>query len=708
MAEPVSIIVLCHNRWADTRRCLESLKRATPARLYELLVYDNASTDGTWSGLKTLARGWPQLRVFRNERNLPFAQGVNRGMRAAKGRYFLWLNNDTVLASGWLEGLLAAAKPGSVAGAGPMTNRMAPLQQVGAAFRTRAGGRVEDAPFLGGFCFLLKREAAARACLLDERFVWGWEDMDYCARLRQAGERLVLARDVFVRHAGSRTLGTMPSAERRGTDLGNRRLMLRKWMRAEPWRGDFLSLYERMPAPWHALAPRAAVLVICRGDWARARACLRSVRRSAAAVGCEVLAVDISERGRLAERLETLARGWPALKVLGPWAGESWARAANRAAAMADGSLLAILDADAAVGPGWLSALLRAAQARPDAGGVRPVGSEGQPHQSGVLLPRRVFDGLGGFDERFAGTLCLADLFFRLRREDYAVIEAEGAAVRPVPGRARPAPVPAGDRALAVRKWLDSDHDEFSARFWKEALPPHGLKPVVSVIVLCRGRWKDSRLSLESARRCAPREPFEVLAADLSADDETGPGLRALARKWPELRILELSRSMYHSNALNAAIRAARGAYLLILAEDARAEPGWIEGLLRAARAAESAAVVAPLCRESDLPWQQRPQKGRPDGARPVRYVRGYCLLIPREALARVGEFDDRFKDDLWAEDFCHRAEQRGLRTFVVDGVAIRRRVVEDPGAPRGGAFSPHDRELLFNKWPQALLLPAS
>lgn len=238
-----SIIIPVRGRLALTRRCLESVLRHTPGPR-ELIVVDNASGPATRRYLNGLRRAG-RARVLRNSRNPPFAAAVNQGTRAARGEILVWLNNDAVVGPQWLKRLRACLDRDPKAGAaGPCTGHplagagrgarhdppAADFDSFAAAWSMRFDAQSEEANRLSGFCLALKRRAWEAVGALDERFRWGEEDEDYCFRLRMAGWRLRLARDVFVRHDGSGTLRSWGRRRRRALARRNRALFKEKWV----------------------------------------------------------------------------------------------------------------------------------------------------------------------------------------------------------------------------------------------------------------------------------------------------------------------------------------------------------------------------------------------------------------------------------------------------------------------------------------------
>ncbi len=210
-----SIIIVTHNQLDYTRQCLDSLRRLTDEP-YELILVDNASTDGTVEFLSSL----PAAKLIVNDENRGFPAAVNQGIAAAGGSQILLLNNDTILTTGWLGTLLGALHRDPMIGlVGPCSNCVSGAQQVEFSYDDLAAmdgfawkwgkandGVLVDTDRLVGFCLLIRREVIDTIGMLDERFGIGcFEDDDYCLRAIRAGYRAAIARDAFIHHFGSRT-----------------------------------------------------------------------------------------------------------------------------------------------------------------------------------------------------------------------------------------------------------------------------------------------------------------------------------------------------------------------------------------------------------------------------------------------------------------------------------------------------------------------
>lgn len=217
MRPSITVVIPAWNEWDLTRACLESLRPTLGVR-DEVVVVDNGSTDGTAAGL----RHYSWARVVSHERNLGFAAGCNSGAAVASGDVVVFLNNDTLLPSRWLDPLLAPFADPGVGATGPRSNfvsgpqlvepvdydptRMPELNRFARSWRDVHRGRTTEVTRLVGFCLAVRRDLLEELGGFDERFgLGGHEDDDLCLRISAAGRRLLIADASFVHHHGHRT-----------------------------------------------------------------------------------------------------------------------------------------------------------------------------------------------------------------------------------------------------------------------------------------------------------------------------------------------------------------------------------------------------------------------------------------------------------------------------------------------------------------------
>ncbi|MEW6661081.1 MAG: glycosyltransferase family 2 protein [Bacillota bacterium] len=236
----VSVIIPVHNQLAYTRQCLNSLFVTENGIRQEVIVIDNASSDGTASYLQEKGR---RLKTIRNSTNDGFARACNLGARAAAGRYLCFLNNDTICQSGWLSSLLALIESeprigvvgskllypdGTVQHAGVVISGENPIVPVliyqGAPAKAPYVNKTRDFQAVSGASMLVRRQVFEAAGGFDEGYINGCEDLDFCFEVRRLGYRIVYTPASVLCHFESSTPG------RHRYILENRARLQAKWL----------------------------------------------------------------------------------------------------------------------------------------------------------------------------------------------------------------------------------------------------------------------------------------------------------------------------------------------------------------------------------------------------------------------------------------------------------------------------------------------
>ena len=225
----ISIVILNTNDRVYLEGCLESLKGCAPSRQVEIIVPDNASTDGS---VEMLESKFPEVKLLHNGGNLGFTKGNNAGIRASSGKYVFLLNTDIKVLGDCIEKMadfldrhpevgLAAPKILNADMTLQCTCRKNPTlwnnfcQAFGLAKAFRnipffsgeemfyfKGDRVLDVDVFVGCFSCVRRSAMDKVGLLDENFYMYRDDVDWCMRFNRAGWRVVFNPDAQAIHYG--------------------------------------------------------------------------------------------------------------------------------------------------------------------------------------------------------------------------------------------------------------------------------------------------------------------------------------------------------------------------------------------------------------------------------------------------------------------------------------------------------------------------
>ncbi len=222
----VSVVIPNWNGCHHLRGCLDALQAQT-FRDFEILVVDNASTDGSadW-----ILRNQPTARLVERESNGGFAVAVNEGIRSSRGRYIFLLNNDTVVQPRCLEMLVGALErstydfaaalmvfdddPTQVNSAGDIfsISRLIGVQR-GALKPTRDYQSPVRVLGASGGAVMYKRAFLDAVGLYDEGFFLLHEDTDINLRALVAGMKCIFVPQAVVRHKVGSSIARQPSAQ---------------------------------------------------------------------------------------------------------------------------------------------------------------------------------------------------------------------------------------------------------------------------------------------------------------------------------------------------------------------------------------------------------------------------------------------------------------------------------------------------------------
>jgi len=235
----LSIIVVSWNVKGDLLNCLGSIRNNPPSCQYEVIVVDNASSDGTVDALR---QQFPLLRLIDNKENRGFAGANNQGLDVACGQYIFFLNPDTIVTPRSIDVLLRFMEDNPDVGAcGPkLTSENGIAQHTVRCFPSFAGalhrhtifkalgifrpaynkwlmkGFSSDSPVqvdqLIGAALMVRREAMEDVGKMDhENFFMYYEEVDLCYRMKKAGWRTMFVPYARIVHLGGRSSGQIPA-----------------------------------------------------------------------------------------------------------------------------------------------------------------------------------------------------------------------------------------------------------------------------------------------------------------------------------------------------------------------------------------------------------------------------------------------------------------------------------------------------------------
>lgn len=239
----VSIIIPAYNQFTYTYYCIKSIAENSGDVAYEVILADDCSNDLTTQ----IADVVKNLIIARTEQNLLFLRNCNQAAKYAKGKYILFLNNDTQVQKDWLRPLAALCESDTTIGmtGSKLVYADGTLQEAGGIIWKDGSGwnygrnddamkpeynYVRDVDYISGAAIMIRRSLWESLGGFDERFAPAYcEDSDLAFMVRKAGYRVVYQPASVVVHYEGKSNGTDLSSGIKKYQVENSIQMKNKW-----------------------------------------------------------------------------------------------------------------------------------------------------------------------------------------------------------------------------------------------------------------------------------------------------------------------------------------------------------------------------------------------------------------------------------------------------------------------------------------------
>ncbi|WP_342757077.1 methyltransferase domain-containing protein [Kineothrix sedimenti] len=239
----VSIVIPVYNEFEYTYGCLKSILNNSGNVSYEIIIADDNSTDFT-SQIEEVVSN---IRKITSQDNLRFLLNCNKAAKVARGKYIVFLNNDTQVQDNWLKPLLGIMKTDCKVGlVGPkLIYQNGWLQEAGGivwkdASAWNFGNRtnpeqadynyLKEVDFISGACIMIRKELWEKIGGFDEQFAPAYyEDVDLAFEVRKHDFKVIYQPLSSVVHFEGISNGTSLSAGQKAYQLVNKEKFYRKW-----------------------------------------------------------------------------------------------------------------------------------------------------------------------------------------------------------------------------------------------------------------------------------------------------------------------------------------------------------------------------------------------------------------------------------------------------------------------------------------------
>ncbi|MBD3795976.1 MAG: glycosyltransferase family 2 protein, partial [Epsilonproteobacteria bacterium] len=239
----VSIVIPVYNSFDYTYKCLQSILENTPNIAYEIIIADDNSSDTT----KDINRYAKNITVIRDGINRGFLLNCNNAAQYARGKYILFLNNDTQVQFHWLSSLLELIESDETIGmvGSKLVYPDGRLQEAGGIIWNDASGwnygrlddptkpeynYVKEVDYISGACIMIRKELWKKIGGFDVRYVPAYfEDSDLAFEVRKHGYKVMFQPKSIVVHFEGISHGTDTNTGIKAYQVKNKEKFVEKW-----------------------------------------------------------------------------------------------------------------------------------------------------------------------------------------------------------------------------------------------------------------------------------------------------------------------------------------------------------------------------------------------------------------------------------------------------------------------------------------------
>ncbi|WP_054031288.1 glycosyltransferase [Desulfatitalea tepidiphila] len=468
------------------------------------------------------------------------------------------------------------------------------------------------------------------------------------------------------------------------------------------------------------IEPRCSIIIPVFNRFEFTKQCVEAIWTQKTKVSYEIIIIDNGSTDGTQAYLNQIKHRVTAVTNV---ENRGFAKACNQGAKLSRGHYLLFLNNDTKVLPGWLDAIVQCRQKEDKIGivgakllypdhtvqhaGVGITDSPNPIHAFHVyhrfakdapevnterecqavtgacmLIEKELFDSAGGFDEGFVNGYEDVDLCFRVRELGRKVIYCPTSELYHYESRSE-------GRFSAAMQNVKRLHQKWMGKIVPDIKNSRisVYSKLTSIIVLTFNQLEYTKKCIDSVFACT-RPPFELIMVDNGSSDGTTSYLRQVQKESRcddiQVKIVENKKNIGFAAGNNRGLAQADGDYIVLLNNDVVVTPGWLEKMIDCVNRFPMAGIVGPMTNyvageqlvqsvgydplllenlnEFSSAFYARHQKE----TKCVLRVVGFCMLIKRAVIEKIGGLDERyglgnFEDD----DFSLRARFAGFQSWI-------------------------------------------